>query len=234
MATVPGDILFYVVLVAPGFIAVMTAVSLAAVEDEISQFVLLIWSLVSSIIIDGLFLAGYQLVYSPIRSYEELRTFLFDPFFRVDLIAIIFLLSGAIGVAYAVGILVDLPGRLRRTLQAKAHITYNPRQPWENFMKGAGSIRIKTSDDELYTGDVVEWSRAGKPKEVRVKHPYRYSLEEEDYEWVGGESMLFLEDDIDRILLRVGDGRESFWARVRSRLSRGSSGDGEGEGEDDN
>lgn len=96
-------------------------------------------------------------------------------------------------------------------------------------MKGAGSIRIKTSDDELYAGDVVEWSRAGKPKEVRVKHPHRYSLEEEDYEWVGGEAMLFLKDDIDRVLLREGDGRESFWSRIRSRLSRGSSGGGEGD-----
>jgi hypothetical protein len=234
MATVPGDILFYVVLVAPGFIAVMTAVSLAAVEDEISQFVLLVWSLVSSIIIDGLFLAGYQLVYSPIGSYEELRTFLFDPFFRVDLIAVIFLLAGVVGVGYSVGILVDLPGRLRRLLQAKAHITYNPRQPWENFMNSAGSVRIKTSDDELYAGDVVEWSRAGKPKELRITNPYRYSLEEEDYEWVGGGSMLFLEEDIDRIMLRESDGRQSFWACVRSRLSRGSSSDGQGEnGTDD-
>lgn len=33
--------------------------------------------------------------------------------------------------------------------------------------------------------------------------------------------------------LEEGDGKESFWARVRSRLSRGSSGDGEGEGEGD-
>lgn len=233
MATVPGDILFYVVLVAPGFIAVMTAVSLAAVEGEISQFVLLIWSLVTSIIIDSLFLAGYQLLYSPIKSYEELRTFLFDPFFRVDLIAVIFLLSAVIGVGYAVGILVDLPGRLRRLLQAKAQIKYNPRQPWENFMNTAGSIRIKTSDDELYAGDVVEWSRAGKPKEVRVKNPYRYSLENGEYEWVGGESMLFLEEDIDRIMLRQPDGRQSFWARIRSRLSRGTSeeaGEGEGKG----
>lgn len=226
MATLPGDILFYVVLIAPGFIAVMTAVSLAAVEDEISQFVLLVWSLVSSIIIDSLFLTGYQIFYSPIRSFEELRTFLFDPLFRADLIMIIFLLSIGGGVVYAVSILVDLPGWLRRTLQAKAYITYNPRQPWENFMKEAGSIRIKTSDDELYTGDVVEWSRAGKPKEVRVEDPYRYSLEKEDYERVGGESMLFLEEDIDRILFREADGRSSLWARVRSRFGQDSSDDG--------
>lgn len=217
MATIPGDVLFYVVLVAPGFVAVMTAVSLAAVEGEISSFVLLVWSLVSSIVIDAVFLIGYQAVYGPITSFQELRMFLFDPFFRVDLILLIFLLSMIVGVVYAVGVLADVPGWARRTLQSRAAIKYNPRQPWENFMRAAGSIRIKTSDDELYAGDVVEWSRAGKPKEVRVRHPYRYSLEEDDYEYSGGESMLFLEDDIDRILLREADSPQSFLQRLRSR-----------------
>lgn len=163
-----------------------------------------------------------------------MRTFLFDPFFRVDLIAVIFLLSGIIGLIYTAVILTDLPNRLRRLLQAKAQIKYNPRQPWENFMNTARSIRIKTSDDELYAGDVVEWSRAGKPKEVRVKNPYRYSLEREDYERVGGGSMLFLEEDIDRIMLRESDSRLSFLARIRSWLSRSSSDGNEGEGEEDN
>lgn len=89
-------------------------------------------------------------------------------------------------------------------------------------MKGARSIRIKTSDDELYTGDVVEWSRAGKPKEVRIEQPYRYSLEEEDYEWAGGESMLFLEEDIDRVMLREEDEQPSVFQRITSILGLSS------------
>ncbi|MCY4730554.1 rhomboid family intramembrane serine protease [Natronomonas gomsonensis] len=218
MALLPSDIIFYVVLIAPGFVAVMTAVSLAAIEDEISQPVLLIWSLVSSVIIDSLFLEAYQVLEGPIESFDVLRTLFFTPSFRADLILLILFFSVVVGIVYAVGILADLPGRLRRGIQSTAHIKYNPRQPWENFMKGARSIRIKTSDDELYTGDVVEWSRAGKPKEVRVDHPYRYSLEEEDYECVGGDSMLFLEEDIDRVMLREEDDRPSMIQRISSTL----------------
>lgn len=216
MPTVPGDVLFYVVLVAPGFVAVMTAVSLAAVEGEISSFVLLVWSLVSSIVIDAVFLLGYQAVYGPITSFSELRVFLFDPFLRVDLVILIFLMSVIVGIVYALGILADVPGHSRRTLQSWATVKYNPRQPWENFMKSAGSIRIKTSDDELYAGDVVEWSRAGKPKEVRINRPHAYSLEEDDYVPAGGESMLFLEKDIDRILIREPDSRQPVLQRIRS------------------
>jgi membrane associated rhomboid family serine protease len=222
MALLPSDIIFYVVLIAPGFVAVMTAVSLAAIENDISQSVLLIWSLVSSVVIDSLFLEAYQSLEGPIESFEALRSLFFTPFFRADLILIILGLSVMVGVVYAVGILADLPGRLRRSIQSTAHIKYNPRQPWENFMKGARSIRIKTSDDELYTGDVVEWSRAGKPKEVRIEQPYRYSLEEEDYEWVGGESMLFLEEDIDRVMLREEDERPSVFQRITSMLGLSS------------
>lgn len=222
MALLPSDIIFYVVLIAPGFVAVMTAVSLAAIENDISQSVLLIWSLVSSVVIDSLFLEAYQSLEGPIESFEALRSLFFTPFFRADLILVILGLSVVVGVVYAVGILADLPGRLRRSIQSTAHIKYNPRQPWENFMKGARSIRIKTSDDELYTGDVVEWSRAGKPKEVRIEQPYRYSLDGEDYEWVGGESMLFLEEDIDRVMLREEDERPSVFQRITSILGLSS------------
>jgi membrane associated rhomboid family serine protease len=222
MALLLSDIIFYVVLIAPGFVAVMTAVSLAAIENDISQPVLLIWSLVSSVVIDSLFLEAYQSLEGPIKSFEALRSVFFTPFFRADLILMILGLSVVVGVVYAVGILADLPGRLRRRIQSTAHIKYNPRQPWENFMKDARSIRIKTSDDELYTGDVVEWSRAGKPKEVRIEQPYRYSLEEADYEWLGGDSMLFLEEDINRVMLREEDERPSVFQRITSMLGLSS------------
>lgn len=228
MAPLSGSTaVFYVVLIAPGFIAVMTAISLAAVEDDHSKFVLLVWSLVTSLVIDTVFLFLYQTFVKTINSFDELPTILFTPHFRVDIIAGILLASLVVGVFAAAGLLLDIPGRARRLLQSKFAISYNPRQPWENFMRKAGSIRIKTSDDELYTGKVVEWSRAEKPREVRIANPHRYHLEE-GYEPVGGEDMLFLDDDIDRILLRSRDdesGRDTFqtiisgtivWASKRS------------------
>lgn len=198
-------IAFYAVLVAPGFVAVMTAITLSAIEDDHSQFVLLVWSLVSSLIIDTLFLAGYQYFNGPITSIADLIAVLFDPYFRADYILGILLFSVVIGILYSVVILLDLQGRLRRFLQMNSHVTYNPRQPWENFMRNAGSIRIKTSDDQLYTGEVVEWSRADRDREVRIKNPHRYQSEIQGYEPVNRKDMLFLNEDIDRVLMRSFD-----------------------------
>ncbi|EMA54990.1 DUF6338 family protein [Halococcus thailandensis] len=209
MPSPSGTIAFYAVLVAPGFVAVMTAISLAALEDDHSQFVLLVWSLVSSLLIDTVFLAIYQHFNDPITAFTELPSVLFTPAFRYDYIACIFGFSVLVGIIYSGGILLDLQGRLRRVLQLQSNITYNPRQPWQNFMRDAGSIRIKTQDNELYTGDVAEYSRAGRDREVRVQNPQRYDSGTHGYEPVGREDMLFMDDDIDRVLMRSEDSEKA-------------------------
>lgn len=209
----PRSVLFYAVLIAPGFIAVMTAISLAAIEDDISEFVLLVWSLVSSLIIDTVFLWVYQRLYGPLTSFVQMTAVLFTPYFRVDYIIIILVFSVLVGVVYAVGFLADIPGWGRRGIQSKAHIRYNPRQPWENFMQGAKSVLIRTSDDELYFGSVVEWSRAGRPKELRITMPQRYNKTHKKFEPVGGEEQLFLGNNIDRIVVLSYDELPSYWQR---------------------
>lgn len=215
MATATGSsAIFYGVLIAPGFIAVMTTISLAAIEDEQSQFVLLVWCLVTSLVIDTGFLTLYQWQYGPIESYGQLTSILFQPYFRVDFIGYIFVISIAIGVLGAIGILIDLPGRARRLLQKPASVKYSPRQPWANLMQDTRSVRIKTSDDQLYAGELAEWSRAGRPKEIRITNPHRYSKNIQDYEPMGREDMLFLEKDIDRVLMRSRDNHKSISQRV--------------------
>lgn len=209
MPSPSGIIAFYAVLVAPGFVAVMTAISLAALEDDHSQFVLLVWSLVSSLLIDTVFLAVYQFFNGPITAFTELPSVLFTPFFRYDYIAYIFVFSILVGIVYSGIIIRDVQGSLRRFLQKNSDITYNPRQPWENFMRDAGSIRIKTPDDELYTGDVSEYSRAGRDREVRLQNPQRYDSSIHGYEPVGREDMLFMDEDIDRVLMRSVDSEKA-------------------------
>ena len=162
MASPPGSAIFYAVLIAPGFVAVMTAISLAAIEDDIKQFVLLIWSLVSSLLIDTLFIVVYQLLVEPIISFAQFQSILFDPAFRIDYILLIFGTSLFVGVLYAAAILIDLSGILRDILQAKMQISYSRRQPWEEYLKHADQVMVKTSDDQTYIGDVIGWSRAGR------------------------------------------------------------------------
>lgn len=75
-------VLFYAVFVAPGFVAVMTVISLAAIEEEYSPFALLVWSLVASLVIDTLFIAYYQRYNTRIESFDQLTNILFDPGFQ--------------------------------------------------------------------------------------------------------------------------------------------------------
>ncbi|WP_207587190.1 DUF6338 family protein [Halomontanus rarus] len=218
---VPSDTaIFYAVFIAPGFIAVMTVISLAAIEDDYSSFVLLVWSLVASLVIDTVFLAVYQWRVSPIESFDELPEILFDPHFQALYVLGILFSSVLVGIVAAVGILLDVPGWFRRMLQAKSSIQVNPRQPWANFMRGAGWVRIKTQDDQLFMGTVSEWSRAGRSKELWIENPQRYNSRTQEFEPVDAErdaGMLFLEKDIDRTVMVTEDGRLSFWKRVGQR-----------------
>ncbi|WP_336331190.1 DUF6338 family protein [Haloarcula sp. CGMCC 1.2071] len=223
MVSLPGSAIFYAVLIAPGFVAVMTAISLSAIESDIKQFVLLIWSLVSSLLIDTLFIAAYQLFVEPITSFTQFQSILFDPAFRTGYILIIFATSLFFGVFYATAILVDLPGVLREILQSKMQISYSRRQPWEEFLKHADQVMIKTSDDQSYIGDVSGWSRAGHEKELRIRDPHRYNENTKQFESVGGPEQFFRDTDIQRITVLKTDNFPTIWVRAKRRLSTSQS-----------
>jgi len=218
MTSLPGNAIFYAVLIAPGFVAVMTAVSLAAIEDDIKQFVLLVWSLVSSLLIDALFIGVYQILVEPITSFSQFQGILFDPAFRIGYILIIFAVSLFVGLLYAAAILIDFPGILRGILQAKMQVSYSRRQPWEEYLKHADQVMVKTSDNQTYIGDVSGWSRANRQKELRITNPHRYNENIKDFEPVGGPEQLFLNDDIQRITVRKTDQILSIRERVKRAL----------------
>jgi hypothetical protein len=219
MTSLPGSAVFYAVLIAPGFVAVMTAVSLAAIEDDIKQFVLLVWSLVSSLLIDALFIGAYQQFVEPITSFSQFQSILFDPAFRIDYILTIFAVSLFVGVLYAAAILIDLPGVLRNILQSKMQVSYSRRQPWEDYLKHADQVMVKTSDDQLYIGDVNGWSRAGPGKELRISDPHRYNENTKEFEMVGGPEQLFLDADIQRITVLKNDQILSIRERIKRWLA---------------
>lgn len=226
--------IFYAVFIAPGFITVMTVISLAAIEDDYSAFVLLVWSLVASLVIDTAFLAVYQWRIKPIRSFDQLPQVLFDPHFQAWYVLGILALSFFVGAIASIGILLDVAGRLRQLLQSKARVKLNPRQPWANLMRCCGWVRFKTQDDQLFTGKVAEWSRAGRPKQVRVTQPHRYNTNEQEFEPVDADrkpDMLFLEKDIDRIVVLTRDEPPSIWQRVKrwiaTRVTSRGSNDGD-------
>lgn len=209
-----SSVLFYTVLVAPGFVTVFTTISLAAIERDHSEFTLLVWSLVMSLIIDTAFLATYQWMYGRVSSINEFTAIFFDPYFHFGYIIVIFSTSFALGVIGAGGLLLEVPDRLRRGLQTKSQMAVNPRQPWANFLRDTDEVQVWTSDEQYYRGFVIEWSRAGRPRQLRILDPYRYESETNSWVQAGPEEMLFMEGDIQRVMMLEMDVRPTLWRRL--------------------
>lgn len=82
-----------------------------------------------------------------------------------------------------------------------------PRQPWEGLMRDSSALQVKTADGELVRGFLYEYSRAQRPRQLRLISP----------EWLGPEGwikadesdVLLLEDDIERITVLTVDESES-------------------------
>lgn len=210
MTALSGTILFYTILIAPGFIAVMTAITLAAVEDRPSRFILLVACLVSSLLIDSLAVAAYQEVVGPVTGADQVVDVFFNPGFRWEYVLALITISLLLGVIYAWVINAGVPDMARTALQSGDHVTYNPRQPWTNTLHDASRIRVQSSDNQLFVGDLVEWSRADRSKQLRIANPWRYNEQIDDFEEMSteenqGVEMLFLEDDIDRVFILESD-----------------------------
>lgn len=203
MAFLPEDLALWALLVAPGFLAVVFAFNLASIETVPSDLQLLIWSLISSIIVDTSFVAVIQpRLTEPITSQSDISAIFFTPNFRADYVILLIILAGILGFVYSVILINEYPRSIREKLQVHKDIRSHPVQPWESFLREAGAIRIKTSDNELYSGLLNRWSTSNKPNELVITHPYRYNSDSEEYEEVGGKAILFLGEDIDRILVQ--------------------------------
>ena len=232
MAGPSGTAIFYVFLIAPGFVAVATTISLAAIEREHSRFTLLVWSVVLSIIIDALTVFIYQSLVKPIRSFDEMYSLLFNPGIQVDYIFFVLALSLIIGTFGAGFLLLGIPDRARQLVQSRSDIVVNPRQPWTNFIRGTGWIRVKTSDNATYAGVVSEWSRANRQNELRIDDPHILTVTDDgkqDFEPADGESMLFLENDIDRVTMLTKDERASLREKIASFRSQDENEDAKSE-----
>lgn len=201
MAAVPNDILLWVVLLAPGFIAVIVAVTLSALERDLPTYYLIFSSLVSSLIIDLIYLWTYDIRGNSVSDiFTEGSQFILQPEFNFKVAVEILGLSIFVGLLYAVGIIYDIPRVLRSYLWFMRDITGHKGQPWQSFLKNSGQIRIKTSDDEIYSGVPVRWNSDQRDKELVLLMPHRINKNSGEYEPIGGDQLLFTSDDIDRIL----------------------------------
>lgn len=201
MAAIPNDTLFWVVLLAPGFISVIIATTLSALERDLPTYYLIFASLSSSVIIDSIFVSIYGVFGGdPSEMFAQGGEYLLEPEFRIDIIASLLLLSVIVGVFYSIGIIYGVPRRFREYLWTNRNVTGHKGQPWQTFLQKSGQIRVKTSDNQLFSGMPIRWNNDDREKELVIQSPHRYNTTSEEYEPAGGEQMLFTESDISRVL----------------------------------
>lgn len=235
MAIVPQDITLWVLLVAPGLIAVQLAVWIGVVESTLTDSHILVASLVSSILIDTIFFAIYEAAYGPIPDAATVERLFFTPTFRPELVLILLTVSVLVGLAYAGLIIFDATGRLRSLAWGEGGAFRYPGQPWEGVLRGAEIVRVDTADGGIVVGRLGHYSRLDKPRELALRFPQWYDPETGTLVDAGDESVLLFEEDIRRVTVRsrasrggpgAPPGRRSLAAlaervqRLRHRLSR--------------
>lgn len=218
MAFVPQDITLWVLLVAPGLIAVQLAIWIGVVETKLSDSRMLVASLVSSIVIDALFFGFYQVAYGPIGQLETAETIFFTPRFRPELVLALVGLSILVGLVYAFLIIHDATGRLRRWAWGDKDLFRYPGQPWEGTLVDADIVRIDTKNDQIVIGRVGDYSRVDKPNEVVLRYPQWWDPAEGYLVDKKDDAVLFRADDIRRLTVRSRIGWQ--WYQEMAELAR--------------
>lgn len=188
------------VLVAPGFISVLLATTIGVVEREISRFKILVASLISSLLIDAVFLGIYQVRYEPVTSLGQVETIFFDPSFRLDLVGIYLGIAVLLGGIYSLELIYEIRSEIQKLFWSQSEYRRHRRQPWEGAMDDATVVRVKMSSNARIIGRVNEYSRAEKPHELWLDEVY-WVDEETGEPFSDGvtESIVLFEDDIERV-----------------------------------
>jgi competence protein ComGF len=195
------------ILVAPGFIAVLIASSIGVIEREPSRFKLLVASLVSSLLIDAIFLGIYQEFYAPVNNLSQVETLFFSPQFRLDLVAIYLLIAIALGAIYSLELIFEVRSKIQHLMWSAKEYRRHRRQPWEGAMDKAAVVRVKTTSDARIIGSVKEYSRAEKPHELWLNDVHWIDRDTGEVFSDGvSESVVLMENDIERVVVLDSDG----------------------------
>lgn len=223
MQLTPQHLVFALLLIAPGFIATILAISWGAIEKEISNGRILAVSLVSSLLIDSTFIWIIQTFFDrTVTEPENIDSLFFQPRFQAGYVFLLVGLSVGLGFVYSIGLIVDAHGRSRQFLWNKFrrhdHRSRDPWQPWEGTLRDANLVKVYAKNGEVFSGKVYEYSRARKPRQLRLYEPEYWDKDAGKFKSGGETYMLFLEDDIQRVYVLLSD------EEVREMSGEGSEG----------
>jgi len=194
------EIIITLIFILPGFLAIFLASKLAHFEKPRSIFEHTLWSLISSIAIyvAVIFAKG-------ITNYESLSNIIFQP----ETISIIILIALFEGVALACLHRLNPLKYLRQIVQWRTKVKYSPTpHVWDEELATRAKnsptwVLVYTKKGLEYKGVVVTWTVGETPKELLITRP-KLILRDDDKEILDqiemGDAILFLEDDIARIV----------------------------------
>lgn len=183
-----GDILFVIILLIPGFIALTLFRWLVILERKLSNHMLVLWSLFFSLLIYAIFSW-----HTGINNIDTIR----DVLLRPENLSEILLLSIIFGVA------PGLIGRIVRTRRGR----FVRGDPWEASMRVASKkgcwVIIYTKDGNEYKGILHYSGGKGEPREMSIRKP-KLILRDDDWkvkrEIKMGKEIFFKEADLQRIV----------------------------------
>lgn len=212
----PQYVILSLLLVAPGFVAVIIAITIGVVERDLSNFTMLIISIVSSILIDSVFFGIVYRLGADISTLNSIKTLFFTPIFRVDYVFMLFGISAGFGFVYSLGLVFDIHHRIRGWFWSLNDRKRHPWQPWEGTLRDAYMVQVITSDRGLVVGKLGEYSRVNKPRQLRLENPEWLNQDTGELEPDGSESVLLFEDDIERVYIRMSESGREDWMKEQS------------------
>jgi len=193
----------FTVLIAPGFITVLTAVSIGVIERDPTRFEILVASFVSGIVINVVFLSLYQSLYSPVSSLSAIESVFFSFRFRSELAVGYLVLPVIVGLIYSLELArLNIRHRIRNVIWSGSASRRYRRQPWQGAMQNSIRLRILTADNQRIVGQIEEYSRVEKPRQLWLTDIYW--VDPDDGELIEDDttdSVLLLEDDIARVVV---------------------------------
>ncbi len=180
------DALLVIALLIPGFITLTLFRWITCLEKQLAEYHMILWSLVSSLIIFGIFSYSVE-----INDFSNLQQIILTPENLVLLLGLSVILGGGLGIVI-------------KLLFRKDFVRGDC---WEVSMKEAGQkgtwVTIHTNDDCEYIGYLHYSGGGDKPKDLTIREP-ELILRDKNWDITKkiemGKEILFLEKDIKRIV----------------------------------
>jgi hypothetical protein len=196
----------------PGFVCVYLPYKIFAIKMRFSNLELTLFSLVISIIIFTLTFITYQIFNSIAPSFfidlseiskitviQLIENKLFMGIFLIYIIIFIF-----IGIFF---VSKDRLRNFRKKISGWKTIIRPEEYVWtlalhDHAKNTQGYGIVETNNDELFLGQIKQWTRDLDEKELLLKYPEKYDPEQNRYVHINNlDSILFLHKDIRRIYL---------------------------------